>query len=105
MQPVDFVIFLLAVFGFSYTMTDLHGPFGLCQRFRHWVRVNATQQWILTGIECPICMSFAVSIFITSGFVSTATWGDAVLLVLSGVGFTAVIMMLAPPSPPPFIDP
>lgn len=105
MQPVEFAIFLLAVFGFSYTMTDLHGPFGLCQKFRRWVRANTAQEWILTGIECPICMSFTVSLLITSGFVSTATWEDAVLLVLSGVGFTAVVMMLAPPGQPPFAGP
>lgn len=93
---VELMMFLLATFGLSYTITSLHGPFGLCEKLRIWVKSKTTEAWITTGIGCPICMSFWVSFFITP--IVARTFAEDALLIASSVGFAAVVILLSPPA-------
>lgn len=93
---VELLVFWTAVFGIAYTMSNLHGPFGLCEKLRTWVKSKSTEPWITTGIGCPICLSFWVSFFI-SPLVAT-NFRDDLLLIASSVGFAAVVILLSPPA-------
>lgn len=93
---VELLVFWTAVFGISYTISNLHGPFGLCEKFREWLKKKTTEPWIVTGIGCPICLSFWVSFFISPAVARTYT--EDLLLVASSVGFASVIILLSPPA-------
>ena len=100
---VEFVAYLLAVFGISVTVSTLDGPFAVCSRLRRWVHAKfskSSQQWLAKGIACPICVSFWVAlpvdllVFTGRGLRPV----DLAVLWLSCVGLTAVISWLAPPA-------
>lgn len=96
---VQFFVLWVATFGVSYTMSSLHGPFGLCEQMRDWVKKQTTEPWILKGIECPICLSFWVSFFICPIiFGSEITLRHIFAGVASSVGFAAVVILLSPPA-------
>lgn len=96
---VQFVILWFATFGVSYTLSSLHGPFGLCEQLRVWIKKQTTEAWIVKGIECPICLSFWVSFFIAPViFGSEITLRHIFSGAASSVGFAAVVMLLSPPA-------
>lgn len=96
LDPVDLALVWLSVFGISYTLSSLHGPFGLCEKLRSWVKKKTTEAWIVSGVGCPICLSFWVSFFIAPAVAQTRT--ESLLLVASSVGFAAVVILLSPPA-------
>ena len=96
---VQFVVLWASTFGVSYTLSSLHGPFGLCEQLRGWVKKQTTEAWILKGIECPICLSFWVSFFIVPiVFGSDTSLRHLITGVASSVGVAAAIILLSPPA-------
>jgi len=95
LDALDVVMFWLAVWGCSYTISHLQGPFDVAVNLRRFVlqRTRPTH-WLATGIECPICVSFWVALFLYPLLQEYAA------CVLSAVGVAAAIMVLAPPDPP-----
>lgn len=95
----DILVLMLAVFGISYTVASLHGPFGLCKKLRTWLKKkcgdNRDHEWIASGIGCPICVSFWVAIIIVVAF------RLHLLLIPACVGLSAVVMLLSPPGEEP----
>lgn len=93
----DLICIWLAVFGVSYTIAELHGPFGMCSKLRRFVRSKAIgdhNDWLRVGIGCPICVSFWISVPIV-GFYILDCW--ELLVALACVGFAATVMLLSPP--------
>lgn len=74
---MDTALLILATYYVSVTVTRLHGPWGVCERFREWVRVRrgyvqqngvwlrgtdeVTDDWIAAGVQCPLCASLYIS--------------------------------------------
>jgi len=102
-DPISMVAFWLAVWGCSYTLSHLQGPFDLAVNLRRFVlqRTRPTH-WLATGIECPICVSFWVALFLYPllHLRAPVDLREYVVCVLSAVGVAAAIMVLAPPDPP-----
>ena len=95
----QFVVLWASTFGISYTLSSLHGPFGLCEQWREWAKKQTTEAWILKGIECPICLSFWVSCFIVPVlFGSDTSLRHLITGVASSVGVAAAIILLSPPA-------
>jgi len=106
LDALDVVMFWLAVWGCSYTISHLQGPFDIAVNLRRFVlqRTRPTH-WLATGIECPICVSFWVALFLYPllhdvRLIGLAGLKEYAACVLSAVGVAAAIMVLAPPDPP-----
>lgn len=103
LDALDVVMFWLAVWGCSYTISHLQGPFDVAVNLRRFVlqRTRPTH-WLATGIECPICVSFWVALFLYPLLHDVRLFGlkEYAACVLSAVGVAAAIMVLAPPDPP-----
>jgi hypothetical protein len=100
---VEFLAYLLAVFGVSVTVSTLDGPFAVCSTLRRWLHRtfrSGDHQWIAKGIACPICVSFWVSAVFS--FILFTGRGlrlvDLLVIWFSGVGATAAVVWLSPPS-------
>ncbi len=104
MTAMDFAVFWFAVFGVSYTLSHLHGPFGWCLALRRFVmqKQKNPHHWLSAGIECPICVSFWVAIILYPLLrpVGVFSLQEYAACVLSSGGVAAAVMVLAPPEPP-----
>lgn len=102
-DAVSLLAFWLAVWGCSYTIAHLQGPFDVAVKLRRFIltRTRPTH-WAATGIECPICVSFWVALLLYPLLQGTGAIQvrDYALCVLGSVGVAAAIMVLAPPDPP-----
>jgi|GEM_PF-1372225 len=103
MTAIGFAVFWFSVFGVSYTVSHLHGPFGLCLSLRRFVmqKQKNPHHWLVVGIECPICVSFwiAMCLYPILRPVGVLSLQEYLTCVLSSVGVTAAVMVLAPPEP------
>jgi hypothetical protein len=97
MTLINISVFWLAVFGVSVTISQLHGPFGLCSDLRAIVFAKTKIEWIRKGIYCPICVSFWASIPLTAMLCPYLSANEFVGVWLSGVGFTSAVKYLSPP--------
>jgi hypothetical protein len=80
----------LAAYGMAFICAFTHGPFRLCGKFREMVLARFKQDWIQTGIECPVCVGFWVSIIPAYWFETGVNgWWTA-------VGFICVVTVLSP---------
>lgn len=71
-NPLTFVIVVLAVYRISYMLAIETGPFGICEKWRGWVVRKAMRPgvairdlphyWIIEGVGCPNCISFWLSL-------------------------------------------
>jgi hypothetical protein len=100
MSLTELFIFWLAVFGVSITVSQLHGPFGLCSRLRQFIWAKTKSEWIRDGIYCPICVSFWASIPLAVLVSPHLTVIEFIGVWFSGVGFTAAVKYLSPPGDP-----
>lgn len=97
MSLTNLIMFWLAVFGISVTMSELHGPFAVCSKIRKFIWAKTNSEWIRDGIYCPICVSFWASIPMVVVVSPHVTVNEFIGAWLSGVGFTAAIKYLSPP--------
>lgn len=72
----DVIALVLATYYVAITVAKLHGPLGLCERFRErvwrwrgfelkmgvWLRGtdDIHEDWIAAGVQCPLCCSVYV---------------------------------------------
>jgi predicted Co/Zn/Cd cation transporter (cation efflux family) len=80
----------LIVFGISFAAAVTDGPFGIFDLIRTKIELRTKRQWIRSGISCPICIAFWVSMPI-----SIALNGGWVMW-LAAVGFVCVVISLSP---------
>lgn len=95
----DFVPLGLAVFCIAYTITQLHGPFGLAKKLRAAIcekclpsrdgevcKCEHDWEWVREGLTCPICCGFWVSLcFLPCYSLTTclAAWGVTAVIWMS----------------------
>jgi hypothetical protein len=87
----DYLLAWLITFGIAWSIANADGPFNVYLRFRRFVEKRyGEHSWQATGVNCPICVGFWVSIpvafFMDGGF----------SMFLSSAGFVTVINSLSP---------
>lgn len=90
----DLIVSNLIVFGISYNIAQTTGPFGLFKSLRERLSKRFPREWVRTGVHCPICVSFWVSIPVSLLFEPTVAF---VLWWFAHVGFVTLAMVLSPP--------
>ena len=93
-------LLILATYYVAVTVTKLHGPFGICEAFRHrvwrwrgfedqghyglWMRGTdeVSDDWVAAGVQCPLCASLYVSVILCA--LAGAWTGIEVLAVAGG---------------------
>jgi len=86
----DYVLAWLITYGFSFSFAVTKGPYGLFEFYREDVKSRDLPDWIKSGFECPICLSFWL------GFVVMLGLGGGVTMWLSSFGFTCFVVSLSP---------
>ena len=87
----DYVLAWLMTFGIAFSVAITKGPVGLFELFREYVRLKFSEsEWIVDGVNCPICLSFWVSAVLTLAL------GGGVTMWLSSFGFTCLVVSLSP---------
>ena len=51
----QFVVLWASTFGIAYTLSSLHGPFGLCEKFREWVKKKPPESSEIKECRCHVC--------------------------------------------------
>ena len=82
----DLFIYLLAVFGVSWTLSSEEGPGGSLDRMRSWVRPVLGQ-----GVDCPICVSFWVSIAM---YLVWLTPQSLIMIPFAGHGLVILLILI-----------
>ena len=80
MNALMFAVAILAVYRISRMVTLERGPFDLFTRMQH---VGAAGGWVNDGLNCPLCVSFWVSMaaFV---FLALGLWWVLLPFALSG---------------------
>lgn len=81
-------------FGLAFVAALTDGPFGLCAAVREKVQARFSQEWIKTGIQCPVCCSCWFGLLVSS--LMAASVQQFFVGWFGAIGFTCVVTSLSP---------
>lgn len=89
MDALTLILAALAIYRVAHMVTLETGPFGLCERWRGWVFMHAGKDsWITEGVNCPLCVSFWLSLIAALLLAPVEAW----VLVWLGLAGAALVL-------------